>query len=165
MASAEALEADDASQLFGVLDERARNSIATMVKQRAAARSLIEADYPSSEKGPALAALGDAAQVSAPSELFARRCGRGCMATFADSVGPPASEVVVGDEVEVTTLRGRTLHMHAGKDGQYGLVWNHPALGEEALQASRELALIRDHAQIYRKQRALAQGTVVKPSE
>jgi hypothetical protein len=87
------------------------------------------------------------------------------MAAFADSVGPPASEVVVGDEVEVTTLRGRTLHMHAGKDGRYGLVWNHPALADEALQASRELALIRDHAQIYRKQRALAQGAAVKTSE
>jgi hypothetical protein len=154
-ASAEALEANDASGFFATLDERARFAMGAIVSARQSARSLIEADYPIAEKNEAFAALGDAAQVSNPATLFARRCGASCLATFADLVGAPATEVAEGDEVKVTTVRGRTLHMHAGSDGRYGIVWNTRALFEERSRASRELVQIRDNAEIYRRRSAL----------
>lgn len=157
-ASSEALESHDPEDLFEVLDERARFALATIVKARRAARELIEKDYPTSAQASALAALGEAAQVSRGAELFARRCGPSCVASFAELVAPPASEVVVGDEVEVTTVRGRALRLHAGSDGRYGLVWNTRHLAEEVSQVSRELAVIRDNAAVYRKKSALAHG-------
>jgi hypothetical protein len=155
-ASAEALEANDAARLFETLDERARFAMAATVSARHEARALIEADYPLAEKAGAFAALGDAGQVSSPGALFARRCNARCMASFSELVGAPASEVATGDELEVTTVRGRTLHMHAGQDGRYGIVWNTQALFEERARASRELRLIADNAAIYRKRTALA---------
>lgn len=125
------------------------------VDARRTARSLIEADYPESEKARALEALGEAAQVSSAAELFARRCDQACLARFADAVGAPASEVVVGDEVEVTTVRGRTLRMHAGKDGELGIVWSTAATSEERKRASSELKRIQENATIYRQRSAL----------
>ena len=157
-ASSEALESGDAEDLFEVLDERARFALATIVKARRAAREIIETDYPTSAQAPALAALGDAARVSRGAELFAQRCTANCVASFAELVAPPASEVVIGDEVEVTTVRGRTLRMHAGGDGRYGLVWNTQALAEEVSHASRELSVIRDNAAVYRRKSALTHG-------
>lgn len=153
--SAEALESNDAARFFNVLDERARFALAATVKERLAARELIVRDYPEAEQAQALAALGDAAQVQTPAELFARRCDAGCLRAFRELVGAPAAEQVVGDEVAVTTTRGTTLHMHAGKDRTYGIVWNTRELSDERARASRERRLIEENASIYRKRRAL----------
>jgi hypothetical protein len=125
------------------------------VNARRDARAIIEADYPESEKAGALAALGEAAQVSTGAELFARRCDQACLGAFADAVGAPASEVIRGDEVEVTTLRGHTLRMHAGTDGEYGIVWSTEATAAERAQASRELVRIRENAAVFRRRDAL----------
>jgi hypothetical protein len=132
------------------------------VNARRTAREVIEADYPESEKARALEALGEAAQVETGAQLFARRCDPACLSDFADRVGAPASQVVRGDEVEVTTIRGRTLRMHAGSDGEYGIVWSTAATDAERSQSARELVRIKENAAIYRKRRALAtssQGT------
>jgi hypothetical protein len=128
------------------------------VDARRTARSVIEADYPESEKARALEALGEAAEVATGAELFARRCDMACLSELADTVGAPASEVVRGDEVEVTTVRGRTLRMHAGRDGEYGIVWSTQATSAERAQASRELVRIKENAAIYRKRAALMQS-------
>jgi hypothetical protein len=155
-ASAEALEANDPQALFETLDERTRYAMSATVNARKDARTVIETDYPEAEKPRAFAALGDAAQVATAAELFARRCRKSCLASFAELVGAPATEVQQGDEVVVTTVRGRTLHMHAGHDGRYGIVWNTQIVSEERARASRELKLIRDNAAVYRKRSALA---------
>ncbi|MET0386755.1 MAG: hypothetical protein ABW321_12390 [Polyangiales bacterium] len=161
--SAEALEANDAERFFGTLDERSRHAMAATVRARRAARALIEADYPSPEKQAALAALGEAGEVEGAPQLFARRCGPSCLSSFAEVVGAPVSEVATGDEVEVTTVRGRTLHMHAGQNGRYGIVWNTQPLHEERSRASRELGLIRDNAEVYRRRSALARRESPQP--
>lgn len=153
--AAVALEARDAVGFFATLDERTRFAMISTVKARRAAREVIEADYPESEKARALAALGEAALVETGAELFARRCDSACLTGFADVVGAPASEVARGDEVEVTTVRGRTLRMHAGTEGGYGIVWSTQETSEERAQASRELARIRENAEVFRKRRAL----------
>jgi len=154
-ASAEAIEANDGERLFAQLDERVRFALGGVVSARQRARQLIQTDYPPSEKAGALAALGDAGEVDTAAQLFARRCGPDCMAKFADLVGAPASEVVQGEEVEVTTVRGRILHMHAGKDGRFGIVWNLQAATDEVRQASRELAQIKENADVYRRKAEL----------
>lgn len=153
--AAEALEGRDAVRLFATLDERTRFAMMSTVKARHEARALIEADYPESEKAGALAALGDAAEVTSAAELFARRCDRACLDVFTDTVGAPASEVVRGDEVEVTTVRGRTLRMHAGADGKYGIVWSTAETAAERAHAARELRRIKENAEIFRKRAAL----------
>lgn len=154
--AAEALEGRDAVRFFATLDQRTRFAMISTVNTRREARRLIEADYPESEKAQALEALGEAAQVETGAELFARRCDLSCLNTFADSVGAPASEVVRGDEVEVTTVRGHTLRMHAGTDGEYGIVWSTQATSAERAQAARELVRIRENAAVYRRRKALA---------
>jgi hypothetical protein len=154
-AAAQALEAQDAQKLFRVIDQRGRHALASVAAARAEARRLIVTDYPENERANALAALGDAATVDSAAGLFARRCGASCMSSLAAEIGVPVSETPQGDEVEVRTARGSTLHMHAGSDGWYGLVWNTPALIEERAQAARELETIRDNAQLFRKRRAL----------
>jgi len=156
-ASAVALEAHDSDRFFRLIDERSRFAVAAIVTARAEAKKLIEAEYPPAERDRALSALGDAAQVSTPQELFRRRCGPDCIQQFADLVGAPVAQTARGAEVEVTTVRGATLHMHAGSDGGYGIVWNTQALSDERAQASRELALIRENTAVYRKRRALEQ--------
>jgi hypothetical protein len=156
-ASANALEARDSDQFFKLIDERSRFAVGAIVTARTSARALIEADYPPEEREKALQALGDAAQVATPQQLFQRRCGPECMQRFADLVGAPVAQEAEGAEVAVTTVRGKTLHMHAGSDGGYGIVWNTQALSDERAQASRELALIRDNAAVYRRRRALEQ--------
>jgi hypothetical protein len=128
------------------------------VSTRRTARELIEADYPESEKAGALEALGEAASVSTGAELFALRCDSACLNAFADTVGAPASQVVRGDEVEVTTVRGRTLRMHAGTDGEYGIVWSTQASAAERAQAARELVRIKENAAIYRRRSALVKS-------
>jgi hypothetical protein len=153
--AADALEARDSDRLFGVIDQRARFAMAATVKARRAARALIEQDYPPAEKPGAVAALGDAGRAGTPEELFRGRCDEACMHTLADLVGAPVSETVVGDEVVVTTVRGTTLHMHAGENGGYGIVWNTRRLSDERAQASRELTQIRENAVVYRRRREL----------
>lgn len=156
--SAEAVEANDAARLFPALDERTRFAMQATVKARAEARAVIERDYPESEKAQALAALGDAGQVSTADALFARRCDPTCLSSFGEVVGAPTAEVAVGDELEVTTVRGRTLRMHAGKDGGYGIVWRTRETSDERARASRELRLIQDNAAIYRRREQLEHG-------
>ena len=156
--AAEALEARDAVRFFATLDERTRFAMIATVDARRTARSLIEADYPESEKAGALTALGEAAEVSSGGELFALRCDQACLAQFADAVGAPASEVVVGDEVEVTTVRGRTLRMHAGRDGDFGIVWSTDATSIERKRASSELKRIQENAAIYRRRAELVKS-------
>jgi hypothetical protein len=154
-ASAEALEARDSDRFFKLLDERTRFAAAAIVTARTAAKALIQADYPPEERARALAALGDAALVSTPQELFRRRCGAACLQRFADVVGAPVAQEAQGDEIAVTTVRGAILHMHAGSDGGYGIVWNTQALSDERAQASRELKLIGENAAVYRRRREL----------
>jgi limonene-1,2-epoxide hydrolase len=153
--AAQELEARDAVGLFATLDERTRFAMIATVNARREARALIEADYPESEKARALEALGVAAQVTTGAELFARRCDDACLGQLADVVGAPASEVARGDEIEVTTVRGRTLRMHAGTSGGYGIVWSTRESADERAQASRELARIKENAEVYRRRRAL----------
>jgi hypothetical protein len=153
---AESLESNDALGFFNNLDERSRYAMGATVTARREARELIAKDYPEPERAKALAALGPASQVQKAAELFALRCDATCMRGFADQIGAPASEMRAGDEVVVKTTRGGTLHMHAGHDGQYGIVWNTQALSEERSRSSRELAQIRINAEIYRQRRALA---------
>jgi hypothetical protein len=153
--AAAALEADDGLRLFEYIDERARFALASTVKSRAAARRVIETDFPAIERPAALAALGDAAEVSTAAELFARRCTPECMRTLAEQVGAPVSQEASGAELRVTTSRGTTLRMFAGQDGRYGIVWNTPATMAERSQSSRDLVMIQENAAIYRKRKAL----------
>jgi len=154
--AAQALEAGDGAQLFPYIDERARFALASTVKSRAEARRLIEAEYPPAERPAALAALGDAARVATPAELFAQRCAAECMHTLAGQVGAPVTQTPEGNEVRITTSRGTTLHMFAGQDGRYGIVWNTRACMAERAQASRDFQQIRENAAVYRKRRQLS---------
>ena len=153
--SAEAVEAQDAARMFPALDERTRFAMLSTVKARQDARVLIERDYPDAEKAQALAALGDAGQVETAAELFGRRCDAACLRHFGEVVGAPTAQVEVGDELEVTTVHGRTLRMHAGKDGGYGIVWMTRETSDERARASKELRMIQDVAAVYRKRKAL----------
>jgi len=153
--AAAALEAGDALELFPYIDERARFALASTVKSRLAARQLIEAEYPAPERAAALAALGDAASVQTPAELFSRRCAQACMRTLAGQVGAPVTQSPVGDELLVTTSRGTTLHMFAGHDRRYGIVWDTPQCMAERAQAAHDVQQIRDNVEVYRKRRAL----------
>ena len=74
---AQALEEDDAARLYRVLDERSRHALISIVADRRASAGVIRASYPEDERASALEALGDAADVATPEELFARRCARG----------------------------------------------------------------------------------------
>lgn len=154
--AASALESGDGKGLFPYIDERARFALGSTVKSRVDARKLIEADYPASERPAALAALGDAAQVATPSELFSRRCAPDCMRTLAGQVGAPVSQIAEGDEVRVTTSRGTTLHMFAGHDGRFGIVWNTEACIAERAQAASDFRQIEENAKVYRKRRELS---------
>ncbi|HEX2676839.1 MAG TPA: hypothetical protein VHM19_09370 [Polyangiales bacterium] len=154
--AAQAIEAHDAERLFRVIDQRARHAMASIVTSRVEAKQLIEADYPENERAAALAALGDGAQVKTPAELFGKRCPEACMAELGARLAAPRAEENAGADVVVHTARGGVLHMHAGNDGWFGLVWNTEALVEERAQAARELEQIRENASVYRKQRELA---------
>ncbi|HKU41035.1 MAG TPA: hypothetical protein VJR89_22890, partial [Polyangiales bacterium] len=154
--AAAALEAADAVQLFPYIDERARFALASTVKSRADARKLIESEYPPSERAAALAALGDAGEVATPAELFARRCAAECLRTLAGQVGAPVTQEPDGNELRVTTSRGTTLHMFAGQDGRYGIVWNTAACAAERARASRDFRQIQENAAVYRKRRELS---------
>ena len=154
---AEAVEANDASRMFPALDERTRFAMMATVKARTDARAVIERDYPDAEKAPALAALGDAGQVETAAELFGRRWDPGGLGGFGEVVGAPTAQVAVGDELEVTTVHGRTLRMHAGSDGGYGIVWRTRESSDERSRSAKELRMIQDIAAVYRQRAALAQ--------
>ena len=154
-AAAQAIEANDPARLFRVIDQRARYALASIVHSRVTAKQLIEADYPANERASALAQLGDAALASSPADLFAHRCDAACMADFGRQIGAPTAEENTGGDVVVHTARGGTLHMHAGKDGWYGLVWNTDALDAERSKATRDLDQIRQNATAYRLRRTL----------
>lgn len=154
-AAASAIESQDALRLFRVIDQRARFAMASIVDSRKQAKQLIEADYPQNERAAALASLGDAAQANDAAALFALRCTGPCMQGLGAKIGAPSAEQRSGNEVEVRTARGVTLHMHAGKDGAFGLVWNTTELSDERDRAARELQQIRENAEVYRRRRAL----------
>jgi hypothetical protein len=157
-AAAEAIEAQDARKLFRLIDQRGRNALASIAHSHALACKLIEADYPENERAAALSTLGDCGHTDSPEALFAARCDATCMHALAVQLGAPEAEVVAGDEVVVRTTRGTSLHMHAGKDHWYGLVWKTPELIEERTQAARELQAITENAAVYRKRRELERG-------
>ncbi len=156
--AARALEAEDSTALFRLIDQRARHALSGIVEARREARALIEADYPASERTQALAALGDGAEVSTAEALFQKRCGAKCMQALAREVGVPVSEERKGQDVVVKTSRGTTLHMHAGSDTWYGLHFHTEALIAEAKEASQALTQIRDNAAVYRKRGELEAG-------
>jgi hypothetical protein len=155
-AAARAVEAGDGRALFRVTDQRARDAIVSIVKDRSRAVRLIRADYPPAERSVALRALGDAAAAKDAPDLFAKRCcGAACMAKLAAELGAPVSHVERGDELEVHTTRGGSLRLRRGRDGWWGIVWNTTALFDERTRAARELVQIRANAEIYRRRRAL----------
>lgn len=157
-AAAAAIEERDPARLFRLVDQRARHAMASIVTDRQEAKRLIAAQYPEEERAAALTALGDAANASSATELFALRCGEPCMTGLGAQLGAPQAEERTGDEVVVTTARGGTLHMHAGKDGHFGLVWNTPELVAERDRASRELLQIKENAAVYERRRTLEQA-------
>ncbi|MGD8860024.1 MAG: hypothetical protein PVI30_08420 [Myxococcales bacterium] len=153
--AARAIEAGDGRQLFKVIDERARHAMISIVKDRREAATLIRADYPEPERPAALSALGDAAEARDAADLFVRRCPASCMAALARRLGAPASERRDGRSLQITTAAGEQLELHLGSDTWWGLAWKTDALSAERDRAARELAQIRDNAEIYRRRRAL----------
>jgi hypothetical protein len=156
--AAQALEAQDAKKLFHFIDQRARHALSSIAHSHDGMCKLIAADYPENERPSALARLGDCTAAGSAEALFVARCGSACMQALAAQVGAPVSEQPQGDEVEVRTSKGTLLHMHAGTDHWYGIVWKTPELIEERMQASRELQAVTENAAVYRKRRELERG-------
>ena len=154
--AARAIEANDGKRLFRYIDQRAQHALGGIVAARTAARKLIERDYPPSDRGTAIAALGDGANFPSGAALFASRCNEHCMQRIGSKLGAPLEEQPAGDEVAVRTSRGATLNVFAGSHGWYGIVWRSQALSDERDRASRELRQVEQNAAIYRKRRALA---------
>jgi hypothetical protein len=155
-AAARALEERDGRALFRVIDQRARSAMASVVGDRREAAELIHADYPAPERTTALASLGDARDATDAADLFTRRCTEPCMAELASAVGAPVAERRHGaSDVEVRTARGGRLHLHRGKNGWWGIVWNTAPLSDERTRAARELIQIQQNADVYRRRRAL----------
>ena len=157
--AARAAEAHDGRALYPVIDQRARDALASIVKDRARAARLIRSDYPQPEQAAALLALGDAVDVADPAELFGRRCTAGCVAGLTAKLGAPVSQAMRGDELEVHTAQGGTLRLHRGQDGRWGLPWNTAALFAERRRAARELVQIHTNAEVYRRRRQLELGS------
>jgi hypothetical protein len=141
-----------------VIDQRARDALASIVKDRARAARLIRSDYPEAERPTALLALGDAVDVADPADLFAKRCTAACIAGLTAKLGAPVSQAMRGDELEVHTAQGGTLRLRRGEDGRWGLPWNTAPLFEERSRAARELVQIRTNAEVYRRRRQLELG-------
>ena len=153
--AAAAVDARDAAALHRVIDYRARSALSSIAHDRERARLAIEADYPEPERTAALTALGDARGAPEGADLFARRCGEACMSELASQLGAIVSQRASGDELVITTSRGRELRLHRGRDGHMGLVWHTAELVQERLTANRELGQIRENAEVYRRRRAL----------
>jgi hypothetical protein len=154
--AARAVEADDRPALFQVIDRRSKAALISVVKDRTASARAIAADYPEPEREAALRSLGDAATVSTPEELFARRCDRACVAELGANLGAPVSEVPgPHGELIVQTAEGHTVRLFKGRDGLWGLVWRTQELFDERLRAAREKLQIIANAEVYRRRRQL----------
>ena len=150
-----AVEGDDRAALYKVIDRRSRAALVSVIKDRSAAAKVIRADYPEPERSAALRALGDAADLSDPVALFARRCDSRCVAELGAGLGAPVSESVSGEELLVRTAKGREVRMFKGRDGLWGLAWRTQELSDERLRAARERLQIEANAEVYRRRRAL----------
>ena len=155
--AARAIEQDDGRQLFRVMDQRARHAMHSIVRDRQEAALIIKASYPPAEQPLALASLGDAVTVADPPALFASRCGSACREEMGRLIGAPVSRKRQGEEWEIRTSRGGTLHMYAGSDGWYGIVWKTRDLSKERDRAAQELEQIRINANVYERRKALVQ--------
>lgn len=155
--AARAIEQDDGRQLFRVIDQRARHAMHSIVRDRQEAASLIKASYPPAERVLALASLGDAVGVADPPALFAARCDSTCRQEMGRLIGAPVSRERQGEEWVIRTSRGGTLHMYAGSDGWYGIVWKTRALSKERDRAAQELEQIRTNANVHERRKTLMQ--------
>jgi hypothetical protein len=153
--AAQAVADRDSRALFPMIDQRARNALASLVKARARAVDVIQKSYPAEAREEALRALGDAREAADPPALFAQRCDDACLDAFAERLSAPERVEEQGQLVIVQTVRGKQLELFRGKDGRYGLVWNTQALQRESSRAFAELDLIQRNAALYEKQRAL----------
>jgi hypothetical protein len=158
-AAASAAEADDGKALFRVLDQRSRDALASIVKDRGRAARLVRADYPKEAQAVSMSALGDGAEVKDPAELFAKRCPTTCIGELTAKIGAPVSQIARGAELEVHTAQGGSLRLYRGQDGAWGLVWKTAELADERTRAARELVQIRVNAEVYRRRKALESPT------
>lgn len=157
--AAQAVEADDAIQLYRFVDQRARHALGGIIHARHAAKALIEADYPAALRPKALADLGDGATAQDANALFAMRCQQPCLQKLRRTLGAPATQAVDGDTVVVETTRGTSVRLFLGSDTWYGLVLNTDQWVAERDQASRELKQIEENAALYRKKSQLGHTT------
>ncbi len=148
----------DYEALFRVLDARARTALASIYRARKQAADVIRASYPPDAQRAALAELGDAIQAESAVDLFRRRCAESCMQTFADALGAPREVRTDGPVRTVKTVRGTELPLYRAEDGEYGLMWDTPALLRERARAAAELDLVQKNGELYREQRALEQA-------
>lgn len=161
--AAQAIEEDDRTRLFKVIDARARHAMISIVTDRQRARAVIERSYPAEERAPAIAALGDAATVPDAAALFARRCDAACIAEIRDSLGAPVEQRVEGRVTIVRTTRERELRWYRKTDSDWwGLEWRTEALVAERDRANRDLAAIEENASTYDRRRSL-EGTPEAP--
>jgi hypothetical protein len=160
--AAAAVEARDARELFSVIDQRARQAMASIATDRRHCAALISADYLVQDRASALQALGDARDARDAADLFALRCRAECFAGFARNLGAPIAQTPRGpSELEVRTSVGGAVRLHHGNDGWWGLVWNTQALSDERMRAARERLQVEANAEVYRRRRALE--TVLSP--
>jgi hypothetical protein len=145
----------DSEGLFQALDQRARFALSSTVKARQLAVGVIQAGYPQAARAEALASLGEAGEVEGAVALFARRCPDTCMDELAQLLAPPKRVEHHGSVADVETIRGGKLQLYRDPEGNYGLIWNTPALQRENTRAFAELDLIKKNADMYAKQRSL----------
>ncbi|MET0341996.1 MAG: hypothetical protein ABW252_13405 [Polyangiales bacterium] len=153
--AASAVASHDHAELFSLIDERARFSLASVHHARRQAAGIIRAEYPAEGREAALAELGDAALAETAVDLFRRRCPAACVAALGAPLAAPRTVSEQGDVTIVDTVRDTRITLHRGKDGRYGLVWQTDALIRERSRAAAELDLIQKNARAYQAQRAL----------
>ncbi len=150
-----ALERDDGTMLFRVVDARARHALISIVHDRREAADVIRAAYPDDAQQEALASLGDAADAEDAANLFVTRCGETCRAEILGSLGAPRTSERQGDEMHVETARGTLRLYRASDDDWWGIVWKTDELDAERDRASRDLRMITSNAETYRRRQAL----------
>jgi hypothetical protein len=155
-AMAESIEHEDAAKMFRLIDPRSRHAMASIVSDRRKARDLVESSYPPEARAEALASLGDAAEVPDAAALFAKRCPATCLREIGAKLGAPTATRLEHGDTVVTTPRGE-LRLRGGGADWYGLVFRTEALADERERANRDLALITENAETYRRRRTLAQ--------
>jgi hypothetical protein len=155
-AIAECVEHEDAAKMFRLIDPRSRHAMASIVVDRRKARALVESSYPPEARPEALASLGDAADVADAAALFAKRCPAACLRGIGEKLGAPTGTRIDHGDTVVTTPRGE-LRFRGGGEDWYGLVWQTEALADERERANRDLAMITENAETYRRRRTLAQ--------